>query len=169
MADSLPVLPYDVLLIIAKMYRVATVEMRFDMGWWQVHRELMYLPRCPARKRLIPTGGFLVPLNNPRKRTKPVTGYFYRQMVKAMLRATDPKRLEWFSRFFRKDDKLKPGESPEWVIIFCKHCRDDHLPWGKAEQEEREWQAEQRVYRKNIRRLAQLKARRDWLKRLRPR
>jgi len=161
MADSLPALPPEIYEIIARMYRVATAEMRFDMGWWQVHQELKYLSRCPKRKRLIPTGGFLVPLNNPQRMAKPVTGYFYRQMVKSMLRATDPARLGWFCRFFRKGDILKPGESPEWVVIYCKRCRKDHLQWDKVLQEQREWEKEQRAYIKKMRRLTRLKARRE--------
>jgi len=61
MADPLPVLPEEIYEIIARYYRLATVEMRDRMGWWQVRQELMYLPRCPQRKRLILTGGVLVP------------------------------------------------------------------------------------------------------------
>ena len=38
--DDLPVLPDDVLLIIAKMYRLATVEDRDANGWWQVRQEM---------------------------------------------------------------------------------------------------------------------------------
>ena len=51
--DDLPVLPDDVLLMIAKMYRLATVEDRDASGWWQVRQEMRYLPRCPKRKRVI--------------------------------------------------------------------------------------------------------------------
>ena len=100
---------------------------------------------------------------------KPVTGYFSRMMVKSMLRATNKPRLEWYSRFFRKDDRLRTNKSPEWVLIYCMCCHKEHFPWCKAIDEEREYQCEQRVYRKKMRRVTQLKARREWLTRLRPR
>ena len=169
MADSLPVLPPEIYEIIARMYRVYTTELRFSMGWWQVHQELLYLPRCPKGKRLLTTRGFYVVLNNPKRMATPVTGYFYRQMVKSMLRATDPARLECFCRFFRKGDVRKPYESPEWVVIYCKRCRKEHYPWDRKLQEQKEWQTELRVYIKKMRRVTRLKTRREWLTRLRPR
>ena len=51
--DDLPVLPDDVLWIIARLYRLATVEVRDASGWWHVRQEMRYLPRCPKRKRVI--------------------------------------------------------------------------------------------------------------------
>ena len=45
--DDLPVLPDDVLLMIAKMYRLATVEDRDASGWWQVRQEMRYFPGAP--------------------------------------------------------------------------------------------------------------------------
>ena len=57
--DDLPVLPDEIYEIIARMYRLATVEDRDASGWWQVRQEMRYLPRCPKRKRLINLEGFL--------------------------------------------------------------------------------------------------------------
>ena len=59
--DDLPVLPDDVLLIIAREYRLATAEERSLDGWWGVHAEMRQLPRCPKRKCVINTKGFLHP------------------------------------------------------------------------------------------------------------
>ena len=59
--DDLPVLPDDVSLIIAREYRLATAEDRALNGWYRVHGEMRYLPRCPKRKRIINLKGFYVP------------------------------------------------------------------------------------------------------------
>ena len=43
--DDLPVLPDDLLLIIAREYRLATVEDHDCNAWWQMCMEMRYLPR----------------------------------------------------------------------------------------------------------------------------
>ena len=165
--DDLPVLPDDVLLIIARMYRLATVEDRDANGWWQVRQEYKYLPWCPKRKMLIPPGGFLVP--RYQSMLKPVTGYFWRMMIKSMYRATDRGMLDWFSRFFRQDDRLRPNEAADWIIVHCKFCNAIHVCHFRKDDEERDYQRQQRAYRKKMRRVDNVWAQRDWLKRLRPR
>ena len=59
--DDLPVLPDEIYLMIAKMYRLATAKDRALDGWYRIHGEMRYLPRCPKRKRLINLKGFYVP------------------------------------------------------------------------------------------------------------
>ena len=167
MADSLPVLPEEVYLMIAGEYRRATKEMRDDQGWWTVRQEFKYLPSCPKRKMSIPPEGFLVP--RYQSMLKPVSGYFWRMIIKSMYRATNPEMLEWLSRFFRPDDRLRPNEAAEWIIIHCKHCNEIQTCFLRKKDEEREYQQEQRAYRKKMRRVANVWAQRDWLKRLRPR
>ena len=72
--DDLPELPEDVLLIIAREYRLATAEDRALNGWYRVHGEMRYLPRCPKRKRIINLKGFYVPRHG--NMLEPVTGTF---------------------------------------------------------------------------------------------
>ena len=57
MADF-PVLPGDVLLMIAREYCLATVEDRALDGWWTVNAEMRQLSRCPKRKQIINVKGF---------------------------------------------------------------------------------------------------------------
>jgi len=145
MAD-LPVLPEEVYLMIAREYRRATKEMRDDQRWWTVRQELNYLPCCPKKKHLIPRGA-RVP-----------EGYFWRMIVKSMYRATDRRMLEWFSRFFRLNDCLRPNKAAEWVIIHRKYCNDVHICHMKKQGRKREYQKEQRAYQKKMRQVTQLKA-----------
>ena len=87
MADSLPVLPDDVLLIIARMYRLATAEDRFiGLKWWSVHAEMRQLPRCPKRKQIINVKGFYIPRHG--NLLEPVTGYFWRRLIRVCLPKT---------------------------------------------------------------------------------
>ena len=55
------------------------------------------------------------------------------------------------------------------MIIHCKYCNDVHICHTKKQEEEREYQKEQQAYRKKMRRITQLKTRREWLTRLSPR
>lgn len=72
----------------------------------------------------------------------PVAGYFWRMMVESTYRATDRGMLEWFSRFFRRDDRLRPDEAAKWVIFNCKYCNDIHISHLKKRDEELEYQKE---------------------------
>ena len=85
--DDLPVLPDDVLLMIARLYRLATVEDRDANGWWQVRMKMNYLRRCPKRKRIINLKGFYVPRHG--NQLEPVTGYFYRRLIRKMFATKD--------------------------------------------------------------------------------
>ena len=88
--DDLPVLPDEVLLIIARKYRLATAKDRAINGWHRVHLEMRYLPRCPKRKRLINLKGFYVPRHG--NQLEPVSGYFHRKLIrKVFARDADPR------------------------------------------------------------------------------
>ena len=166
--DDLPVLPDDVLLIIAREYRLATAEDRAFIGWHRVHSEMRYLPRCPKRKRLINLKGFYVPRHG--NQLEPVSGYFYRRLIrKVFARDADPRLYWWFTKMFGHNDYLRPGQACEWPYIHCIHCGDMHECGNEEEEEERQYQKEQRAYRKKMRRVDNVWAQRDWLKRLRPR
>ena len=167
--DDLPVLPDDVLLIIARMYRLATVEDRDANGWWQVRQEMRYLPRCPKRKQVINLKGFYVPRHG--NQLEPVTGYFYRRLIRKMFatKDRDPRLYQWFRKTFGPDDYLRPNQAAEWPFIHCRYCGEGHECGDEEEEEEREYQREQRAYRKKMRRVANVWAQHDWLKRLRPR
>ena len=71
----MPVVPDDVLLIIAREYRLATAEDRSLNGWWGVHAEMRQLPRCPQRKRIINVKGFYIPRFG--NQLEPVTGVLF--------------------------------------------------------------------------------------------
>ena len=166
--DDLPVLPDDVLLMIVKMYRLATVEERDASGWWQVRQEMRYFPRCPKRKRIISPKGFSVPRHG--NLLRPVTGYFYRRLMRTMFaRDGDARFYRWFRATFGEDDYLRPNQAVEWPFVYCHYCGEGHECGDEEEEEERQYQREQRAYRKKLRRVANVWAHRDWLKRLRPR
>ena len=166
--DDLPVLPDEIYLMIARLYRLATVEDRDASGWWQVRMEMGYLPRCPKRKRLINLEGFRVPRHG--NLLQPVTGYFYRRLIRRMFatKERDPQLYRWFRKTFGEDDYLRSYQAAEWPYIFCCYCNEIH-ECGDEEEEEREYQREQRAYRKKMRRVANVWAQRDWQTRLRPR
>ena len=106
MADSLPVLPDDVLLIIAREYRLATAEDRSLDGWWSVHAEMRQLPRCPKRKQVINVKGFYIPRHG--NLLEPVTGYFWRRLIRSVFaKNADPRFFQWFRRVFGHDDYLR--------------------------------------------------------------
>ena len=110
--DDLPVLPDDVLLMIAREYRLAMAEDRAINGWHRVHLEMRYLPRCPKRKRLINLKGFYVPRHG--NQLEPVSGYFYRRLIrKVFARDADPRLYRWFTRVFGRNDYLRPGQACE--------------------------------------------------------
>lgn len=136
-------------------------------GWWTVHQEMRYLPCCPKQKKKLPTGGFSVPRHE--NMLKPVTGYFWRRMIRHMYAATDKWMLDWFNGLFRPDDHLCANEACEWPIVHCHYCQDIHINGLETEDEEIEWQKEQRAFRKKMWRVDNLKARQVWLTRLRPR
>ena len=50
----------------------------------------------------------------------------------------------------------------------CIHCDEIHECGNEEGEEERQYQKDQRAYRKKMRRVANVWAQRDWLKRLRP-
>ena len=77
--------------------------------------------------------------------------------------------LNWFNGLFRPDDHLYANEACKWPIVHCHYCQDIHINDLEKEDEEVEWQKEQRAFRKKMRRMDSLKARRIWLTRLRPR
>ena len=167
--DDLPVLPDDVLLIIAKMYQLATMEDRDANGWWQVRMEMRYLPRCPQRKRIINLKGFYVPRHG--NLLEPVTGYFYRRLIRKVFatRDRDPRLYQWFTKTFGHDDYLRPNQAAEWPYVHCRYCGGIHECGNEEEEEERQYQRDQRAFRKKMRRVDNVWAQRDWLTRLRPR
>ena len=166
--DDLPVLPDEVYEIIARMYRLATARERALDGWYRVHGEMRYLPRCPKRKRIISLKGFTVPRHG--NLLKPVTGYFFRRMLRTVFaRDCDARLYRWFRRVFGEDDYIRSNQAVEWPYVHCIFCNEIHECGGEEAEEEREYQREQRAYRKKIRRVANVWAQRDWQTRLRPR
>ena len=160
--------PDDVLRIIARMYRLATVEVRDASGWWQVRQEMRYLPRCPKRKRIISLKGFSVPRHG--NLLRPVTGYFYRRLMRTMFaRDADARFYRWFRATFGEDDYIRPNQAVEWPFVYCHYCGEGHECGDEEEDEERQYQKDQRAYRKKMRRVANVWAQRDWQTRLRPR
>ena len=166
--DDLPVLPDEIYEIIARMYRLATAEDRALNGWYRVHGEMRYLPRCPKRKRIINLKGFYVPRHG--NLLKPVTGYFFRRMLRTVLaQNVDPRLYRWFRRVFGEDDYIRSNQAVEWPYVYCRYCGEGHENGNEEEEEERQYQKDQRAYRKKIRRVANVWAQRDWQTRLRPR
>ena len=151
--DDLPVLPPEVLLIIAREYRLATAEDRAFSGWHRVHSEMRYLPRCPKRKRLINLKGFYVPRHG--NHLEPVSGYFYRRLIrKVFARDADPRLFQWFRKNFGHDDYLRCNQAAEWPFIHCRYCGESHECGYEKEDEDWEYRREQRIYRKKMRRVA---------------
>ena len=166
--DDLPVLPEEILLIIAREYRLATADDRAVNGWHRVHSEMRYLPRCPKRKRIINLKGFYVPRHG--NQLEPVSGYLYRRLIRRVFaRDADPRLYQWFCRMFGVDDHLRSGQACEWPYIHCRYCGESHECGNEEEKEERQYQRDQRAFRKKMRRVANVWAQRDWLTRLRPR
>ena len=167
--DDLPVLPDDVLLIIAREYRLATAEERLiGLRWWGVHAEMRQLPRCPKRKRIINLQGFYVPRHG--NLLEPVTGYFWRRLIRKVFASNaSPRLYRWFRRVFGHDDYLRATQAAEWPYVRCIHCDEIHECGNEEAEEERQYQKDQRAFRKKMRRVANVWAQRDWLKRLRPR
>ena len=166
--DDLPVLPDEVYEIIAREYRLATAKDRALDGWYRIHGEMRYLPRCPKRKRIISLKGFSVPRHG--NLLRPVTGYFFRRMMRTVFgRDGDARFYRWFRRVFGESDYLRPDQAVEWPFVYCHYCGEGHECGDEEAEEEREYQREQRAYRKKIRRVANVWAQRDWQTRLRPR
>ena len=141
----LPVLPDDVLLIIAREYRLATAEDRALDGWWRVHAEMRQLPRCPKRKRIINLKGFNIPRHG--NLLEPVTGYFWRRLIRKVFAANaDPRLYQWFRRVFSHDDYLRATQAAEWPYIHCHHCDTVHECGNEEEEEERQYQKDQRAF-----------------------
>ena len=113
--------------------------------------------------------GFYVPRHG--NLLEPVTGYFYRRLIRRMFatKERDPQLYRWFRKTFGEDDYLRSNQAAEWPFIHCIHCGEGHECGDEEAEEERQYQREQRAYRKKMRRLANVWAQRDWLKRLRPR
>ena len=70
---------------------------------------------------------------------------------------------------FGHDDHLRPGQACEWPFIHCRYCGESHECGNEEEEEERQYQRDQRAFRKKMRRVDNVWAQRDWLTRLRPR
>ena len=137
--DDLPVLPDDVLLIIAREYRLATAEDRALNGWYRVHGEMRYLPRCPKRKRIINLKGFYVPRHG--NLLEPVTGYFFRRMMpRVFAKNADPRLYRWFRRVFGHDDYLRATQAAEWPYVHCILCNEIHQCGNEEAEEERQYQ-----------------------------
>ena len=110
--DDLPVLPDEVYEMIARMYRLATARERALDGWYRVHGEMRYLPRCPKRKRIISLKGFSVPRHG--NLLRPVTGYFFRRMMRTVFgQDGDARFYRWFRRVFGESDYLRPDQAVE--------------------------------------------------------
>ena len=166
--DDLPVLPDEIYEMIARMYRLATAKDRALDGWYRIHGEMRYLPRCPKRKRIINLKGFYVPRHG--NLLKPVTGYFFRRMLRTVFsHNVDPRLYRWFRRVFGEDDYIRSNQAVEWPYVHCRYCGEGHECGNEEEEEERQYQREQRAYRKKIRRVNNVWAQRDWQTRLRPR
>ena len=71
---------------------------------------------------------------------KPVTGYFWRRMIRHMYAATDKRVLDWFNGLFRPDDHLCPNEACEWPIVHCHYSQDMHINGLEKEDEKIEFQ-----------------------------
>ena len=143
--DDLPVLPPEIYLMIAREYRLATVEDRDASGWWQVRMEMGYLPRCPKRKRVINLKGFGVPRHG--NLLQPVTGYFYRSLIRRMFvtKERDPQLYRWFRKTFGEDDYLRSNQAVDWPFIYCHYCHAVHECANEKEDEEWEYRREQPV------------------------
>lgn len=161
-------LPDDVLLIIAREYRLVTAEERSLDGRWKVHAEMRKLPRCPKRKRIINVKGFYIPRFG--NRLEPVTGYFWRRLIRKVFATdADPRLYQWFKKNFGHDDYLRCTQAAEWPYVHCRHCNEIHEYGNEEDEEERQYHKDQRAYRKKMQRVANVWAQREWLKRLRPR
>ena len=152
--DDLPVLPEEIYLMIAREYRLATVKDRDANGWWQVRMEMNYLPRFPKRKQVINLKGFYVPRHG--NQLEPVTGNFYRRLIRKMFatKDRDPRLYQWFRATFGPDDYLRPNQAAEWPFIHCRYCGEGHECGDEEEEEERQYQKDQRAYRKKMRLVA---------------
>ena len=129
---------------------------------------MRYLPRCPKRKRIINLKGFYVPRHG--NMLEPVTGYFYRRLMRrAFARDADPRLFRWFRRVFGHDDYLRATQAAEWPYVHCIHCGKIHECGNEEAEEERQYQKDQRAFRKKMRRVDNVWAQRDWRTRLRPR
>ena len=99
-----------------------------------------------------------------------MTGYFWRRLIRSVFaKNADPRFYRWFRRVFGHDDYLRVTQAAEWPYVRCIHCNEIHECGNEEEEEERQYQKDQRAYRKKMRRVANVWAQRDWLKRLRPR
>ena len=167
--DDLPLLPDEIYLMIAREYRLATAEERLiGLKCWGVHAEMRQLPRCPKRKRIINLKGFNIPRHG--NLLPPVTGYFWRRLIRRVFaRDRDPRLYQWFRRAFGHDGYLRCTQAAEWPYVRCIYCDEIHECGNEEAEEERQYQKDQRAYRKKMRRVANVWAQRDWQTRLRPR
>ena len=70
---------------------------------------------------------------------------------------------------FGPDDYLRVTQAAEWPYVHCIHCGETHECGKDEDEEERQYQKDQRAFRKKMRRVANVWAQRDWQTRLRPR
>jgi len=70
---------------------------------------------------------------------------------------------------FGNDNYLRCTQATEWPYVHCRHCHEIYECGSEEDVEERQYQKDQRVFRKKMRRVANVWAQRDWLTRLRPR
>ena len=101
---------------------------------------------------------------------RPVTGYFYRRLIRRVFATEerDPNLYQWFRKAFGEDDYLRANEAAEWPYVHCRHCNKVHECGNEEADEERQYQKDQRAFRK-MRRVANMWDQSDWLTRLRPR
>ena len=92
-----------------------------------------------------------------------------RRCVMFATKDRDPRLYQWFRKTFGDDDYLRPNQAAEWPFIHCRYCGEGHECGDEEEEEERQYQKDQRAYRKKMRRVANVWAQRDRLKRLPPR
>lgn len=81
----------------------------------------------------------------------------------------DPRLFQWFRQAFGHDDYLRCTQAAEWPYVHCLHCGEVHECGNEDEGEERQYQKDQRAFRKMMRRVTHLKAQLEWLTRLQPR
>ena len=98
-----------------------------------------------------------------------MTGYFNRRLIRKVFATNrNPELYKWFRKTFGADDYLRPNQAAEWPYIHCIHCSDINECGNEEEEEERQYQKDQRAFRKKMRCVDNVWAQREWLKRLCP-
>ena len=145
--------------MIAREFRLAMAVDRAAGGWYRVHAEMRQLPRCPKQKRIINLKGFHVPRHG--NLLEPVTGYFFWRLMRlALAHDADPRLYRWFRRVFGSDDYLSANQAAKWPYVYCCHCNAAHECCNEEAEEGRQYQKDQRAFRKKMRRVANVWAQR---------